>query len=179
VNVYSEEKRAEVEAKEARKIEREAKRAAKARAKAEKEAAKAAKAAAKTKGGLGGIGLPPEAVEHYIGEDADVFALALYEELGLPPVGVVGYLCTDSGQRERALAHIAGALPDGSVVDASGVMRPEELLDAVGWHLSEYLDIADLRIEPMPIEEVADAFGPAPGYEELAEAREYARLVFE
>jgi hypothetical protein len=167
VTVLTEEKRKLAEEKEARKIAREAKRAAKAMAKEAKEKAKA----------KGALGLPPDVVEHYIGNDADIFALALHEELGLPTVGVCGYVRTGSGHLERAIVHVAAGLPDGHVVDASGVVHPEELLDAVEWYFGGE-DVEDIRIEPVSFAEVEDVFGPV-GYDDIAEAREYARLVVE
>jgi hypothetical protein len=173
----AEEKAAKKAEKEAKKAERESKRAAAAMAKAAKAAAKAAKAGGGDGSGLGS--LPPDAVEHYMRDDADVFALALHHELGFQPVAVRGYFRTDDGQMERETAHVAAALPDGRVVDASGVMHPEEMLDVVGWYFFSERYVEELRIEPISVEEAANTFGPPPSYAEVADAREYVRLMFD
>jgi len=87
----------------------------------------------------------------------------------------VGYFYDHRGRLDSETAHVAGGMPDGRVADASGAVTPEEML-GMRWSFDN--DVFNVDIEPIPVEEAAETFGPRPSRAEIETARRYARLLF-
>lgn len=83
----------------------------------------------------------PEEARNYVDGECHFFALAIHKLTGLFP----GYVADCSRDGTPIIGHVVVMLPDGTVADAEGVWRPDDLL--AHWEATDIIPTSPEDIE--------------------------------